>query len=249
MNIVVTGATSGFGRAIAQTLVSRGHTVVAMGRRAKLLHSLAEQCGERLIPSVLDVTDSAAVKKTFAELEQKLGSLDVLVNNAGLALGLEPAHQAKMDDWEKMIDTNIKGLVYATHAVLKGMVARQRGWIFNIGSIAGTYPYPGGNVYGATKAFVKQFTLNLRADLVGTGVHATNIEPGLCGGTEFSLTRFHGDEAAAAKVYAGTHPLQAEDIAATIVWMLEMPNHVNINRIEMMPVCQASGPMHITRDT
>ena len=244
---IVTGATAGFGRAIARSLISRSYIVVATGRREALLQTLQAECGEKLIPRVLDMIQREAVARVFAEIEATFGRVDILVNNAGLALGVGPAQAASLDDWDRMIDTNIKGLVYATRAVLPGMVARGEGWIFNLGSIAGQYPYPGGNVYGATKAFVKQFTLNLRADIVGTGVHATCIEPGLCGGTQFSVTRLGGDEAAAAAVYAGTDPLVAEDIAATLCWMLDMPSRVNVNRIEMMPTCQAPGRLNVVK--
>ena len=173
--------------------------------------------------------------------------IDILVNNAGLALGVAPAQNASLDDWETMIDTNNKGLVRMTHALLPHFIARKNGLILNIGSIAGSTAYPGGNVYGATKAFVDQFTLNLRADLIGTGVRATNIAPGLCGGTEFSNVRLKGDDAAAAKVYQGTQPLTAEDIAETAYWIASLPAHVNINYIEMMPMCQGFGPLAIQR--
>ncbi|MGE5503874.1 MAG: SDR family NAD(P)-dependent oxidoreductase, partial [Actinomycetota bacterium] len=173
--------------------------------------------------------------------------IDVLVNNAGLALGLEPAHQTDLDDWEAMVDTNVKGLMYVTRAVLPGMVARGRGHVVNIGSIAGTYPYPGGNAYGATKAAVAQFSLNLLADLVKTKVRVTNIEPGLCGGSEFSLVRFHGDAERAAKTYEGTEPLTSEDVAEAVFWACSAPAHVNINRIEMMPTCQAPAGLAVHR--
>lgn len=173
--------------------------------------------------------------------------MDLLVNNAGLALGLEPAHKADLEDWEQMIATNISGLTLITRLLLPGMVARNRGHVINIGSIAGTYPYPGGNVYGATKAFVKQFSLNLRADLAGTAVRVTNVEPGLCGGTEFSNVRFHGDDAKAATVYQGVQAILPEDIANTVLWISEQPAHVNINSIEIMPVAQTFGPLHISR--
>ena len=175
-------------------------------------------------------------------------TIDVLINNAGLALGVVPAQQASLEDWDTMIATNNRGLVHMTHAVLPGMVARQSGLIINIGSVAGHYPYPGGNVYGATKAFVDHFTLNLRADLAGTGVRSTNIAPGLCGGTEFSQVRYRGDETAAAKVYQGTQPLTAEDIAEAAYWVATLPGHVNINEIEMMPVCQSFAGLAIKRD-
>jgi 3-hydroxy acid dehydrogenase/malonic semialdehyde reductase len=171
----------------------------------------------------------------------------VLINNAGLALNTKPAYDVPLEDWETMIATNIKGLVTMTHALLPAMVERGSGLVINIGSVAGRTPYPGGNVYGATKAFVEQFTLNLRADLVGTGVRATNIAPGLCGGTEFSNVRLR-DDAAAAKVYEGTQPLTADDIAETAYWVASLPPHVNINQIEMMPTCQGYGPLNIKRN-
>ncbi|WP_321787459.1 SDR family NAD(P)-dependent oxidoreductase [Paraburkholderia sp. J94] len=247
MHILVTGATAGFGLAIAKALVADGHTVTGTGRRAERLAQIAAELGPRFIGRELDVTQRGAVQNVFAEIEEEVGPIDGLVNNAGLALGLDSADKASLDDWDDMIDTNIKGLVYCTHAVLKGMVARDRGWIVNLGSTAGTYPYPGGNVYGATKAFVHQFSLNLRADLVGKNVRVCSIEPGLCGGTEFSTTRFKGDSAQADKVYEGTDPITADDLANTIRWLISLPEHVNINAIEMMPTCQAPGPLAVKR--
>ena len=170
-----------------------------------------------------------------------------MINNAGLAVGIEAAQKSKLQDWKQMIATNIGGLITLTHAILPGMVARNRGHIINLGSIAGDYPYPGGNVYGATKAFVKQFSLNLRADLVGTAVRVSNVEPGLCGGTEFSNVRFHGDDNKAAALYADVDYLTPEDIAETIVWVAERPAHVNINRIELMPVAQAPAGLTVKK--
>lgn len=243
MNILVTGASAGFGEAISERLCREGHRVFATARRADKLDALAARCGGNLVARALDVRDGAAVRACIAAIEAEYGVIDVLVNNAGLALNIEPAYKVALEDWEVMVDTNIKGLLYCTHAVLPGMVARNHGWIFNLGSIAGTYPYAGGNVYGATKAFVHQFSLNLRADLVGKNVRVTSIEPGLCGGTEFSVTRFHGDAARADSVYQGTQPITAADIAETISWLLNLPPHVNINTIEMMPTCQGpAGP-------
>lgn len=249
MIIFVTGATAGFGWAIAERLISEGHTVVASGRRSEKLKELQEQLGERLIPYTLDITKRDDVKHTVALIEAEVGPIDCLINNAGVALGLEPGHRTSLDDWETMIDTNVKGLVYCTHAVLPGMVERDKGWIVNIGSVAGTYPYPGGNVYGATKAFVHHFSINLRSDLVGKKVRVSSLEPGLCGGTEFSETRFKGDKSKADAVYQGTQPLGADDIANTISWLLALPEHVNINAIEMTPICQAPGPMIIARQS
>ena len=171
----------------------------------------------------------------------------MLVNNAGLALGLEPAQDAVLENWERMIDTNCTGLVYVTRAVLPGMVSRRRGHVVNMGSIAGTYPYPGGNVYGATKAFVHQLSLDLRADLHGTGVRVTCIEPGLIGGTEFSEVRFAGDAERAAALYAGTAPLTPEDIASAVEWATSQPEHVNVNVIELMPVSQSFAALPVDR--
>lgn len=247
MNILVTGATAGFGEAIARRLVADGHTVIATGRRADKLDALAAALGDKLVPRAMDVSKRADVEATFAWVAANVGPLDGLVNNAGLALGLEPADRASLEDWETMIDTNIKGMIYCTRAALPSMVERNHGWVINLGSVAGTYPYPGGNVYGATKAFVHQFTMNLRADLIGKKVRVTSIEPGLCGGTEFSNTRFKGDNDKAAAVYENTEPLTADDLANTVSWLLTLPGHVNINAIEMMPTCQGPGPLLIKR--
>ncbi len=247
MIVLVTGATAGFGRAIAERFIARGDKVVAAGRRAERLAELVKELGANLLPLELDVRDRAATEAAIASLPADFAAVDVLVNNAGLALGMEPADRASVDDWDNMIDTNVKGLTYVTRAVLPGMVERGRGHIVNMGSIAASYPYPGGNVYGGTKAFVRQFSLNLRADLVGRGVRVTDIEPGLCGGTEFSTVRFHGDEEKAAGVYKGVQPLTAEDIAEAVHWVTTLPAHVNINTIELMPVNQAAGPLAVVR--
>ncbi|RZI43221.1 SDR family NAD(P)-dependent oxidoreductase [Herbaspirillum sp. HC18] len=247
MIVLITGATSGFGAEMARRFVHAGHKAIATGRRKERLDGLAKELGDALLPIAMDVADKASIKAALDSLPAAWKEIDVLVNNAGLALGIEPAHKASLDEWETMIDTNCKGLVTVTHAILPGMVARGRGTVINIGSVAGAYPYPGGNVYGATKAFVDQFTLNLRADLVGTGVRATNIAPGLCGGTEFSNVRLK-DDAAAAKVYEGTVPLTAADIAETAFWIATLPAHVNINYIEMMPTCQGFSPFNIKRN-
>lgn len=245
--VFVTGATAGFGEAIVRRFVAEGGKAIAAGRRSERLAALAAELGPAVLPLTLDVTDRAAVEAAVAALPAPFTGVTVLVNNAGLALGLEPADQAVLAEWETMIDVNCRGLVTVTRAVLPGMVARGCGHVINIGSIAGTYPYPGGNVYGATKAFVHQFSLNLRADLVKTPVRATNIEPGLCGGTEFSNVRFRGDDARAASVYDQVQPLTAEDIAETVFWVATLPSHVNINVVELTPTCQASGPLTIHR--
>ncbi len=247
MIAMVTGASSGFGESISRQLVQAGYKVIGTGRRAERLAALADELGEQFLPLAFDVQDKAATRAAIAALPAEWSEVDLLVNNAGLALGLEPAHKAELEDWEQMIATNISGLTLLTRLLLPGMVARNRGHVINIGSIAGTYPYPGGNVYGATKAFVKQFSLNLRADLAGTAIRVTNVEPGLCGGTEFSNVRFHGDDAKAASVYQGVEAIQPEDIANTVLWVSQQPAHVNINSIEIMPVAQTFGPLNISR--
>ncbi|WP_308922394.1 SDR family NAD(P)-dependent oxidoreductase [Janthinobacterium sp. J1-1] len=247
MIVFITGATAGFGAAMARTFVRNGHRVIISGRRADRLQALAAELGEAALPLLLDVTDKVSINTALDSIPAAWQAIDVLINNAGLALNVAPAHEASLEDWDTMIATNISGLVAMTRALLPAMVARNSGTIINLGSVAGDTPYPGGNVYGATKAFVEQFTLNLRADLAGTGVRATNLAPGLCGGTEFSNVRLKGDDAAAAKVYEGTQPLTAEDIAETAYWIATLPPHVNINRIEMMPTCQGYGPLNIKR--
>ena len=244
----VTGASSGLGEAIARRSAAAGVRVVAAARREDRLDGLASDVGEEsILPVVLDVCDLAAVERTVESLPPAFAEVDVLVNNAGLALGLEPAQDAVLDNWERMIDTNCTGLVYLTRALLPGMVARRRGHVVNMGSIAGTYPYPGGNVYGATKAFVHQFSLGLRADLHGTGIRVTCIEPGLIGRTEFSEVRFAGDTTRAAGVYSGTTPLGPEDIAAAVEWVTSQPEHVNVNVIELMPVSQSFAALPVDR--
>ncbi|MGA9136327.1 MAG: SDR family NAD(P)-dependent oxidoreductase [Methylovirgula sp.] len=248
MIVFVTGASAGFGAAIARRFAKEGHRVVATGRRREPLESLAAELGrDKILPLVFDVRDRHAVERAFQDLPAAFAEIDVLVNNAGLALGLEPAQKADLDDWDAMVDTNVKGLIYVTRAALPGMVARDRGLIVNLGSTAARYPYPGGNVYGATKAFVHQFSLNLRADLLGTRVRVTDIQPGLVGGSEFSAVRFHGDAERAAKLYEGADALTPEDIAEAIYWVATLPPRVNINAIEMMPVTQAFGPLAVHR--
>jgi 3-hydroxy acid dehydrogenase/malonic semialdehyde reductase len=243
----VTGASSGFGAAIVRRFAADGARVVVTARRTDRLAALAAELGSNVLPVELDVTDPAAVERVVAELPDEFASVDVLVNNAGLALGLEPAHRADLDDWDRMLDTNCKGLVHVTRAILPGMVERGRGHVVNLGSVAGSYPYPGGNVYGATKAFVHQFSLNLRSDLHGTGIRVTSIEPGMAE-TEFSTVRFAGDESKAETVYEGMQPLTAADVADTIHWAVTRPAHVNINVIEVMPVAQSFGPFQVARD-
>lgn len=246
--VLVTGATSGFGAAIASHYAESGVRVIAVGRRRERLTPLQERFGaERVHVAETDVCDSRSIERLFSTLPEEFQAIDCLVNNAGLAVGLNDAHQASVSDWDRMIDTNCRGLVHMTRAVLPAMVSRGRGHIVNIGSAAGTYPYRGGNVYGATKAFVHQFSLNLRSDLHGTGVRVTCIEPGICGGTEFSNIRFNGDTSRVAAVYQGMQPLTAEDIAKAVAWVVSRPEHVNINTMELMPIAQSCAPFQIHR--
>jgi NADP-dependent 3-hydroxy acid dehydrogenase YdfG len=245
--ILVTGVSAGFGRAIAERFLADGARVVACARRLEPLQDLAQRFAGRALPLQLDVTDSAAIARVLGELPAEYAAPDVLVNNAGLALGIAPAHETSIDEWDRMIATNCSGLVHVTRALLPGMVARGSGTVINVGSVAGEFPYPGGNVYGATKAFVHQFTQNLNADLIGTGVRATCIEPGLCGGTEFSKVRFGGDSERADKVYVGTKPLSAGDIAEAVHWIAMRPAHVTVNVLQLMPNCQSFGGMAIKR--
>jgi 3-hydroxy acid dehydrogenase / malonic semialdehyde reductase len=248
MIVLVTGATSGFGVAIARRFAQSGHRIIATGRRTERLAALAAELGDAVALTLpLDVRDRAAVERTIAKLPPELAAIDLLVNNAGLARGLAPAQRADLDDWEEMVDTNVKGLMTMTHAVLPGMVARDRGHVVNLGSTAAHWPYPGANVYGATKAFVHQFSLNLRADLLGTKVRVTVVDPGMVGGTEFSSIRFHGDDSRAAKVYEGAEPLLPEDVAETVHWVATLPARVNINAIELMPVGQAFAGLAVSR--
>lgn len=246
--VLVTGASAGFGTAIARRFANAGARVIATARRLERLDALAEELGpERVLPIAFDVADRGAMTAALADLPADFADIDCLVNNAGLALGMGKAQDADPDDWDRMIDTNCRGLVQMTRAVLPGMVARGRGHVVNLGSVAGSYPYPGGHVYGATKAFVHQFSLNLRSDLIGTPVRVTCVEPGMCGGTEFSAVRFGGDRDRADAVYQGMQPLTAEDIAETVFWASNLPAHVNINTIEMMPVAQSFAPFQVSR--
>lgn len=247
MLVWVTGASAGFGAAIARRFAREGHRVIASARRLERLQGLADEFGESVLPLALDVTDRAAVATAVDGLPATWRDIDVLVNNAGLALGLEPAPRANLDDWERMVDTNIKGLLYMTRALLPGMVERRRGHVINIGSVAGEWPYPGGNCYGATKAFVRQFSLNLRADLLGTPVRVSDVEPGMAE-TEFSLVRFHGDAERAKAVYQGVRALTPEDIAETVYWIATLPPHLNVNTLSLMPTQQAFAPFALHRE-
>ena len=246
MIVLVTGATAGFGTAIARRFAADGARIVAAARRAERLEALKAELGaDKVLPLVLDVRDRAAVMKAVEGLPAEWAAVDVLVNNAGLALGLDPAQKADLDDWDTMVDTNVKGLMYLTRAVLPGMIERKCGHVINLGSTAGEWPYPGGNVYGATKAFVRQFSLNLRADLYGTPVRVTDIQPGLVGGTAFSNVRFHGDDAKAGAVYEGADALTPDDIADAVHWVATRPARVNVNMLQVMPVSQSFGPLRV----
>jgi NADP-dependent 3-hydroxy acid dehydrogenase YdfG len=244
--VLVTGATAGFGAATARRFAQAGSRVIATGRRAERLVALKKELGARCHAACYDVTDRSATDKMLQELPAEFSGINVVVANAGGALGLEPAHQADLDDWEQMIAININGLLYTVRATLPGMVERDEGHVVLLGSVAGDYPYPGGNVYGAAKAFVKQFALNLRADLLGANVRVTNIEPGLAE-TEFSLVRFKGDAEKAATPYKGLTPMSADDIAEQIFWACTLPRHVNINRIQSMATMQAFSPFAFKR--
>ena len=245
---LITGASSGFGAACAHAFARSGWRLILTARRSDALAQLQAELAPITPVHVitLDVRDRDGVAQAFASLPADFSEVDLLVNNAGLALGLEPAHRASLDDWETMVDTNIKGVMYCTRAILPGMVARNRGHVVNIGSVAGSWPYPGGNVYGASKAFVQQFSRNLRADLLGSAVRVTNIEPGMAE-TEFSKVRFKGDDQKAHRVYAGTEPLLPEDVAEIVVWVATLPARVNINSVEVMSVCQSWGPLAVHR--
>lgn len=244
---LVTGATAGIGAATVRALVAAGWRVVATGRRADRLEALAAECGGAVLPLAFDVRDTAALDDALAGLPPEFAGIDLLVNNAGLAMGTAPAQHSDLHQWRTMIDTNITALVEITHRLLPGLIER-KGAIVNLGSVAGSYPYRGGNVYGGTKAFVAQFSLNLRADLHGTGVRVTSIEPGMVE-TEFTLVRTGGDQAASDKLYAGATPMTAEDIAATILWIASLPAHLNINRLELMPVSQSFAGFQVARNS
>lgn len=248
-SVVITGASSGFGRAAAKYFADAGFDLVLLSRRADRLAEVKAGLSDQVdvVTIALDVRNKVDVSSSLTTLPDGVSEVSILINSAGLALGMGGADAADLDDWDAMVDTNIKGLMYCTHAILPGMVARGVGQIINLGSVAGSWPYPGGNVYGGTKAFVQQFSRNLRSDLLGKGVRVTNIEPGMCE-TEFSKVRFDGNEAQAAAVYQGMQPLSAEDVAEVIFWVATRPPHVNVNQLELMPVSQAWSGFSVHRD-
>ena len=252
MRTLVTGASSGIGEAVSRILYSKGHEVILVARRMDRLEAIIDELiqqdsagRDRLRPLQVDLSDLDALR----QLTDRVGEIDILVNNAGGALGLSPAQEASLEDWLSMIAVNVTGLVALTHSLLPAMVSRGTGLIINLGSVAGEYPYPGGNVYGACKAFVRQLSLNLKADLIGTGVRVTNIEPGMVGETEFSLVRFQGDSEAADAVYAGMQPLTPADIASLVSYIVDLPSHVNINTVSLMPTDQGFGPFKVARSS
>jgi 3-hydroxy acid dehydrogenase/malonic semialdehyde reductase len=247
MIIFITGATSGFGAAMVKRFINAGHQVIATGRRLDRLEKLKAEYGTKIYPLQFDIQDKISVAKAIDGLPSDWSEIDVLINNAGLALGVNSAQKSSIEDWETMVQTNINGLLYCTQKILPGMTVRNKGQIINLGSVAGEFPYAGGNVYGATKAFVHQFSMNLRVDLLGTKIRVSNIEPGMCQ-TEFSEVRYNGNKEKAEEVYIGIHALSADDIAETIEWIISRPAHVNINNISLMPVQQAFGGFSVHRD-
>jgi 3-hydroxy acid dehydrogenase / malonic semialdehyde reductase len=241
---LITGASSGIGRATAVELHRLGASLVVVGRRLDRLTALVDELGERCVAHALDVRDRDAVQALASGVDG--AAIDVLVNAAGLALGLDPVQQASLADWDTMIETNCKALVHATRALVPAMIERGRGHVVHIGSVAGSYPYPAGHVYGATKAFVHQFSQAMKSDLAGTGVRVTCIEPGMVE-TEFSVVRFAGDQRRADAVYQGMTPLTAHDIAELVAFAVTRPPHVNLNVIEVMPEAQGFGPFLVKR--
>lgn len=244
---LITGATSGFGAAAVKRFADAGWRVIATGRRAERLQALVDELGaDKVHAAVFDIRDEAAMNAALDALPEDFRGIDLLVNNAGLAQGTAPAQRALLSDWRTMIDTNVTALVTLTHRLLPLLIER-KGAIINISSVAGVYPYPGGNAYGGSKAFVSHFSLGLRSDLHGTGVRVTTIEPGMAE-TEFTLVRTHGDQAASEKLYTGAQPMTADDIAQSIFWVATLPPHLNINRLELMPVTQSVAGFQVHRD-
>ena len=248
MAILVTGASAGFGEAMCRTFAQAGYFVIGAARRGEKLQALAAELGERFYPLEMDVSRTESIRNALDSLPENFAEIDCLINNAGLALGLETADKADFGDWETMIQTNIVGLTFLTRQILPQMAERKQGYIMNLGSIAGSYAYEGSNVYGATKAFVRQFSMNLRAELADKNIRVTNIEPGLCSGTEFSNVRFKGNDERAEKVYENVESIQPQDIADTALWLYQRPAHMNVNSIEIMPVAQTFAGMKVIRN-
>ena len=243
---LITGATSGFGKASVQRFVDAGWRVIATGRRAERLQKLVDEFGaDKVHPAAFDIRDAGAMDKALASLPAAFKDVDLLINNAGLALGTAPAQECDLEQWNTMIDTNVRALVTLTRKLLPTLIKR-KGAVINVSSVAASYPYPGGNVYGGTKAFVVQFSLGLRSDLHGTGVRVTCVEPGMAE-TEFTLVRTKGNQEASDKLYKGADPMTGEDIADTLLWIASLPPHMNINRIELMPVNQSFSPFQVYR--
>ena len=245
---LISGASSGFGYELSKILVQeKGWKVIGLARRAEKLEALKKELADNFLPLVLDISKLDYIPSSIDILPENWQDISLLVNNAGLARGLTSADKTELSDWYEMVDTNIKGLITLTHTILPRMVAKNKGHIVNLSSTAANYPYYGSNVYGATKAFVKQFSLNLRADLVGTKVRVSNIEPGLIAGTEFSNVRFKGNDEKAAAVYEGVENMTGKDIAEIIAWIVEMPEHINVNRIEIMPTAQTFAGLKVVK--
>ena len=244
--VLITGASSGIGAASARAFAAEGSHLILAARRSERVQALADQLhaefGVEALPLTLDVRDQAAVARVLGNLPERWAPVDVLLNNAGLSRGLDKLHEGQISDWDEMIDTNVKGLLYVTRAILPGMVARGRGHVINLASIAGHAPYPGGNVYGASKAAVEMLNKSMRLDLLGTNVRVTSIEPAMTE-TEFSLVRYHGDQARAEKTYQGFQPLAPADIADAIIWAATRPAHVNVERVVLFPTAQASATL------
>ena len=244
--ILITGTTSGFGQAMARLFVQNGWKGIGTGRRADRLEKLKTDLGEAFHALVFDIMDEAATTAALAGLPEDFQEIDILVNNAGLALGTASAPATKLSDWKTMIDTNITGLVTITDQLLPKLIER-KGMVVNISSIAANWPYPGGNVYAGTKAFLRQFSLGLRSDLHGKGVRVTSIEPGLCE-SEFTLVRTGGNQESYDALYGGANAIQPEDIASTVYWVATQPPHLNINSLELMPVSQSWAGWQIARE-
>lgn len=244
--VFITGATGDFGKAFAAKFADLGCSLILHGRSQEKLDALRQKFTVPVHTALFDITDRAEMEKAIKDLPSVFKNVDLLINNAGGALGMDKANDADLDDWDQMIAMNVSGLVRMTKLILPTMVARQHGHIINIGSTAGNYPYPSGHVYCASKSFVKQFSLSLRSDLQGTNIRVTNIEPGMVQ-TQFSLARFKGDKEKADAVYANTAPLTADDIADSVLWAATLPTHVNVNRIEIMPTTQSPGPLQVER--